>query len=65
MTRKEAAEMLQKKVSWLRYAERRRLLPYVKVGQQVRYDPADLTRWIDSRRVDEAQSAKCNPVAHE
>ena len=27
------------------------IVPYVKVGRSVRYDPADLQRFIDSRRV--------------
>lgn len=30
-------------------AERR--VPYVKVGRLVRFDPAEITRWIEARRV--------------
>ena len=30
---------------------RKVMIPYVKVGRSVRYDPADLQRYIDSRRV--------------
>jgi len=51
LTRIEAAAVIKKKVSWMRWAERRRLIPYVKVGQQIRYIPADLESWIASRRV--------------
>jgi excisionase family DNA binding protein len=31
---------------------RRYDLPYLKVGRLVRYDKADLDRWLQSRRVD-------------
>lgn len=30
-------------------AERR--IPYVKVGRLVRFDPAEVAAWVDSRRV--------------
>lgn len=51
LTRGEAAAALNKKISWLRWSERRRLIPFIKVGQQIRYVSADLEAWIASRRV--------------
>jgi excisionase family DNA binding protein len=30
-------------------AERR--IPYVKVGRLIRFDPADVSKWVDDRRV--------------
>jgi predicted DNA-binding transcriptional regulator AlpA len=46
LTRDEAAAILRKKVSWLRYSERRRIIPFVKVGQAIRYRSSDLREWI-------------------
>lgn len=47
---------------WLNTTERqvRRLIadkkiPYVKVGHFVRFDPAEIRKWIDSNRVDVAR----------
>jgi hypothetical protein len=51
LTRVEAAEVLAKPTSWLRYSERRKLIPYVKVGQQIRYREADLIAWIQEHTV--------------
>lgn len=50
LTRDEAADIIRKPVSWLRYAERRRLIPVIKIGQHVRYLEADLAAWIASCR---------------
>ena len=52
LTRVEVARILRKPVSWLRYAERHRLLPHVKVGQQIRYRLSDVQNWIESHVVD-------------
>jgi Helix-turn-helix domain len=51
LLREEAAELLRKPTSWLRYAERHHLLPYVKVGQHVRYSLQDLLTWVESAKV--------------
>jgi hypothetical protein len=51
MTRKEAAEFLCKRESWLRYAHRKRLITFVRVGQQVRYRLCDLEQWVESQVV--------------
>jgi hypothetical protein len=51
LTREEAAALLRKPTSWLRYAERKRLVPFVKIGQQIRYLRADLEKWIAGRSV--------------
>jgi predicted DNA-binding transcriptional regulator AlpA len=32
------------------YNLRREGLPFVKIGSRVMYDPADLNKWIDSRK---------------
>ena len=41
-------------------AERR--IPFVKVGKFVRFDPAEVNRWIDRQRV-EPQRASCREYA--
>lgn len=51
LKRCEVAELLQKKESWLRYAERKRLIPFVRVGQQIRYRQADVDAWIRRQTV--------------
>lgn len=51
LTRSEAAQYLRKKESWLRYSERCRILPFIKVGQQIRYLQTDLDDWINTHRV--------------
>lgn len=51
LTREEAASLLRKPPSWLRYAERHRLLPYIKVGQQVRYTESDIRAYLHARTV--------------
>lgn len=51
ITRTEAAELLRKPVSWLRYAERRRLIRFIKVGQQIRYRLEDLLAFLEDQTV--------------
>lgn len=51
LKRREAAEWLQKPESWFRYAERQRLIPFIKVGHQIRYSVSDLKAWLEARRV--------------
>lgn len=51
LTRSAAAKLIGKKESWLRYAELHRLIPYVKVGQQIRYRAEDIRAWVESRRI--------------
>lgn len=46
ISRERAAELLNKKASWLRYAERHRLIPFIRVGQQIRYRESDLEAWV-------------------
>lgn len=58
LTRKEVADLLQKPESWLRYAERRRAIPYTKVGQQVRYRAQDVEAWLNANRVAGAASTE-------
>jgi len=51
ITRNEASRILSKPVSWLRWAERNRVIPFFKVGQQIRYRPSDILEWLEARRV--------------
>jgi excisionase family DNA binding protein len=51
LSRQQVAVLLGKKVSWLRYAERHRLIPFVRVGRQIRYRRADLERWLEQNAV--------------
>jgi len=51
LTRKEVARLLRKKESWLKYAERRKLIEYVKIGQQIRYRRSAIERYIQEHRV--------------
>lgn len=58
MKREEAARFLNKPQSWLRYAEWKRLIPYYKIGRQVRYRLGDLEEWLEARRVSQAAHAQ-------
>lgn len=51
MTRSEVARVLKKPESWLRYSERKKIIPFIKVGQQIRYLREDLENWIEKQRV--------------
>jgi predicted DNA-binding transcriptional regulator AlpA len=51
LTRDEVAELLQKPPSWLRYSERRKIVPYVKIGQHIRYRSSDVDAWIAQHAV--------------
>lgn len=46
----EVAELLNVPVSWVRSATRAGTLPAVRVGRWVRYDRADIDRWIDEQK---------------
>lgn len=48
--RAEAAAFLRKPTSWLRYAERHGLVPFVRVGRQIRYRQEDLEAWVERSR---------------
>lgn len=51
LTSAEAGVVLGKKVSWLAWARRRRLIPFHKIGTQVRYSERDLREWIARQRI--------------
>jgi hypothetical protein len=53
LTREEAAALINRRPSWLRYAERHKLVPFVRVGGRIRYRATDLARWIEERAVRE------------
>ncbi len=46
-----AAERLGVSERWVRRAVADRTIPFVKVGRFVRFRPADLDRYVDSRLV--------------
>lgn len=50
LMRAEAASLLRKPTSWLRYAERHGLVPFVRVGRQIRYRQEDLEAWLEQSR---------------
>jgi predicted DNA-binding transcriptional regulator AlpA len=58
LRRAQVARILQKPASWLRYAERHRLIPFHKIGQQIRYRRSDVEAWIERQRVVAASQEK-------
>lgn len=53
-----AAEHLGVSLRHVRRLVAEKRIPYVKVGHFVRFDPAELRRWIDERRVEPTQPAR-------
>lgn len=47
----DLAKMLHVEVVFVRRLVFERRIPYVKVGKFVRFDPAEVTAWLDERRV--------------
>jgi len=52
LTMRQAAEQLGTTERHVRKLWATRRLPAIKVGALVRFDPADLDRWIDAHRVE-------------
>ncbi|MGI8462321.1 MAG: helix-turn-helix domain-containing protein [Solirubrobacterales bacterium] len=50
ITADEVAELLQVPKSWVYRACREGALPAVRCGRYVRFDPADIERWIDDQK---------------
>jgi excisionase family DNA binding protein len=48
LTTAQAAERLQLKEGTLREYQRRRLIPHIQLGRQIRYDAADLAAWLET-----------------
>ncbi|WP_417335924.1 helix-turn-helix domain-containing protein [Halobacteriovorax marinus] len=46
----EASEFLNIKISRLRTAIFKNEVPYLKIGRLVRFDPSDLTEWIQEKK---------------
>ena len=55
LTVEEAAKFLNVKKSWLRSAVFRRAIPYIKVGNLVRFREKDLCRWLREHTVEASQ----------
>jgi excisionase family DNA binding protein len=51
LTRRAAAALLGKPPSWISYAVQRGVLPFVRVGQQLRFRPEELEQWVKARAV--------------
>ena len=51
MTVEETASFLNVKTSWLRSAIFRKEIPYIKVGNLVRFREKDLIEWIEKNTV--------------
>ena len=47
---KEIAEMLGVPESWVRESARSGAMPCVRLGRYVRFDLADVERWVDDRK---------------
>lgn len=52
LTLDETATILRKPASWLRWAIRQRRIPFVKIGQHIRFRESDIERWIDAATTD-------------
>ena len=55
LTTEETAKLLNVKMSWLRSAIFRRAIPYIKVGQLVRFRKQDLKAWLEEHTVEVRQ----------
>jgi excisionase family DNA binding protein len=47
---KGAGELLGVPATWLLAQARRNAVPYVRLGKYVRFDEADLRRWIETAK---------------
>ena len=47
----EVADFLNVKISWIRSAIFRREIPYIKVGNLVRFRECDLQEWLEKNSV--------------
>ena len=56
LTIEEVAEYLNVKVSWVRSAIFRREIPYLKVGNLVRFSAKELHEWIEKNSVSHRES---------
>lgn len=50
LTAGEAAELLSVPTSWVRAETRAGRMPHVALGRYKRYDAAELSAWVQSRR---------------
>jgi hypothetical protein len=51
LKRADVARMLNKPVSWVRWAQQRGILSYVRVGQQVRFRADEIAAWIETNTI--------------
>ena len=51
LKKSEAARLLNMSESWLEKATANGELPAVHFGRSVRYDPADLRAWLESKKM--------------
>jgi excisionase family DNA binding protein len=57
MLRKEVSKLVRRKESWLRWAERKGLIPFVRVGREIRYRRADIEAWLDAHKAGDHRGA--------
>lgn len=62
LTADQVAEQLQLPRSWVYSAARRGDLPHVPCGRYVRFDPADVERWVEERKEGRNRLARLYPV---
>ena len=51
VTIKEVSEMLNVRPSWIRSAIFKKEIPYIKIGNHVRFEEADLLEWIERSKI--------------
>jgi len=59
-----AAEYLSVTPRFIRRLVAERRLPFVKLGRHLRFDTADLDRFIDAGRVDAGRRARSHSTSH-
>ena len=50
LTAKELSEWLSMSLPWVYKATEKGDLPFLKIGQAVRFDPEEIKRYLESRR---------------
>ena len=50
MTIVEVAEFLNVKESWLRSAVFRRLIPFIKLGNYIRFEQTEIIKWMENNK---------------
>jgi len=62
LTADEVADLLAVPVGWVREHTRSGLLPCIRLGRYVRYDRADVLRWVEAQKAGGAAWRKHEPT---